>query len=351
MSPLVWDLGHIAAFEDLWVCREAGLEPLRPDLAAVYDADETPRADRGELPYLRRPDALDYMAAVRERTAAALPRVSAVHRGDARSSTSTSTTRRCSRRSSSRRRACTSPSARRRRRARRRAARSRLRQGRRRSGTTATASPTTTSARGTSVELPAFRIDQAPVTNAAYAEFIADGGYARRELWRPEGWAFREREGWERPLYWTADGGVRRFDRTRRARAGASGDARLLVRGRRLRALARRPAADRVRVGACGGARRGRARQPRPARLRPRPGRTVHRRLLGVDGERVRRLPGLRAVPLPRVLRGLLRLAACASCAGVLGHAPARGPPDVPQLGPPAAATDLFRLPLRRGRS
>ena len=77
MSPLVWDLGHIAAFEDLWVCREAGLEPLRPELAAVYDADETPRADRGELPYLRRPDALDYMASVRERTAAALPRVSA----------------------------------------------------------------------------------------------------------------------------------------------------------------------------------------------------------------------------------------------------------------------------------
>jgi iron(II)-dependent oxidoreductase len=52
MSPLVWDLGHIAAFEDLWVCREAGLEPLRPEFAAVYDADETPRADRGDLPYL-----------------------------------------------------------------------------------------------------------------------------------------------------------------------------------------------------------------------------------------------------------------------------------------------------------
>ena len=38
MSPLVWDLGHIAAFEDLWVCREAGLDLLRPDLADVYDA-------------------------------------------------------------------------------------------------------------------------------------------------------------------------------------------------------------------------------------------------------------------------------------------------------------------------
>jgi iron(II)-dependent oxidoreductase len=76
MSPLVWDLGHIAAFEDLWVCRETGLRPLRPELAAVYDADETPRADRGELPYLRRMEAVAFMDAVRERTLSALDRVS-----------------------------------------------------------------------------------------------------------------------------------------------------------------------------------------------------------------------------------------------------------------------------------
>ena len=74
MSPLVWDLGHIAAFEDLWLCREAGLEPLRPDLAQRLRRDETPRADRGELPYLRRAEALEYMDAVRERTRAAARR-------------------------------------------------------------------------------------------------------------------------------------------------------------------------------------------------------------------------------------------------------------------------------------
>src|ERR1700683_2548337 len=50
MSPLVWDLGHIAAYEDLWLCqRHAGLELLRPDLAELYDAFETPRAVRGEI--------------------------------------------------------------------------------------------------------------------------------------------------------------------------------------------------------------------------------------------------------------------------------------------------------------
>ena len=72
MSPLVWDLGHIAAFEDLWVCRETGLELLRPDLAEVYDATETPRPKRADLPYLRRDEAIDYMEAVRERTLASL---------------------------------------------------------------------------------------------------------------------------------------------------------------------------------------------------------------------------------------------------------------------------------------
>src|SRR4051794_4816015 len=68
MSPLVWDLGHIAAFEDLWVSgRGSGMAPLRPDLMEVYDATETPRAGRGHLPYLRRAEALEYMHAVRER--------------------------------------------------------------------------------------------------------------------------------------------------------------------------------------------------------------------------------------------------------------------------------------------
>ena len=66
------------------------------------------------------------------------------------------------------------------------------------------------------MELGAYRIDRAPVTNAQFLEFVEDGGYARRELWSPEGWTVREREGWERPLYWTAEGTERRFDRSSR---------------------------------------------------------------------------------------------------------------------------------------
>src|ERR1044072_4186634 len=68
MSPLSWDLGHVAAYEDLWLNQRAGgRELLREDLAALYDAFETPRAVRGDLEFLRGEELRAYMAAVRER--------------------------------------------------------------------------------------------------------------------------------------------------------------------------------------------------------------------------------------------------------------------------------------------
>jgi len=69
MSPLVWDLGHIAAYEDLWLAhRQAGLQLLRPDLAELYDAFETPRAVRGQIDALGPAAAREYLQAVRERS-------------------------------------------------------------------------------------------------------------------------------------------------------------------------------------------------------------------------------------------------------------------------------------------
>jgi iron(II)-dependent oxidoreductase len=66
MSPLVWDLAHIAAYEELWlVHREAGRPLSHPELLAMYDAFETPRAVRGDLPLLDRGQALAYLEDVR----------------------------------------------------------------------------------------------------------------------------------------------------------------------------------------------------------------------------------------------------------------------------------------------
>ncbi len=72
MSPLVWDLAHIAAYEDLWlVHRRTGGPLLRADLAATYDAFETPRAVRGEVELLDADGARAYLATARERALAA----------------------------------------------------------------------------------------------------------------------------------------------------------------------------------------------------------------------------------------------------------------------------------------
>lgn len=73
MSPLVWDLAHIAAYEDLWLAhRHAGLDLLRPELAELYDAFETPRRKRGEMELLDTARARAYMEDVSERSAAAI---------------------------------------------------------------------------------------------------------------------------------------------------------------------------------------------------------------------------------------------------------------------------------------
>lgn len=75
MSPLTWDLAHIAAYEDLWLVHRCADEPLlRPDLAGVYDAFETPRSIRGEVKLLDVPETFHYLDQVRERTIATAER-------------------------------------------------------------------------------------------------------------------------------------------------------------------------------------------------------------------------------------------------------------------------------------
>jgi ergothioneine biosynthesis protein EgtB len=58
------------------------------------------------------------------------------------------------------------------------------------------------------VLVEAFSLASRLVTNAEYAQFIADRGYARAELWLSDGWAAARAGEWEAPLYWElgADG-------------------------------------------------------------------------------------------------------------------------------------------------
>jgi iron(II)-dependent oxidoreductase len=211
MSPLVWDLGHIAAFEDLWLCNETGLDLLRPDLADLYDAAETPRAERAEADYPRRAEAVAYMEAVRERTRANLDGVSPfvgemlVQHEHQHNETMLQTLQLAEP-------GVYAP------------ARERPAGAAAAGSVEIEAGPAEIGFGGDgfaydnerprhAVVLDAFRIDRAPVTNAQFAEFVEDGGYRRDELWSPAGREARGQEGWQRPLFWTEDGEVRRFDR------------------------------------------------------------------------------------------------------------------------------------------
>src|SRR3989440_2297063 len=66
------------------------------------------------------------------------------------------------------------------------------------------------------VKLEPFRIARAPVTNAQFLEFVRDGGYSRRDLWSPEGWNWKQ--GARGPRYW-----VERDREGRGAGAGQGG--------------------------------------------------------------------------------------------------------------------------------
>jgi ergothioneine biosynthesis protein EgtB len=65
-------------------------------------------------------------------------------------------------------------------------------------------------------ELPRHRVWLEPyslahrlVTCAEFAEFIADGGYHRPELWLSDGWNAVQENNWRAPLYWNGEGDAR----------------------------------------------------------------------------------------------------------------------------------------------
>ncbi|MBV9817275.1 MAG: ergothioneine biosynthesis protein EgtB [Solirubrobacterales bacterium] len=213
MSPLVWDLGHIAAFEDLWIVHRHGGEPmLREDLADVYDAFETPRAARGDLPYLRPDAARAYLEHVRERAIEVIDRRGVqdgsvaeliVRHEHQHNETMLQTMQLAhldglSEPAQDGCAALADPG---------------------RGGLELVEIPTgpcTIGAAATGfaydnerprhrTDVRAYLIGRTPITNASYLTFVEGGGYERREWWSREGWAWKEDYDITRPQGWTAD--------------------------------------------------------------------------------------------------------------------------------------------------
>ena len=193
MSPLAWDLGHIAAYEDLWLAhRQGGRELLRGDLAALYDAFETPRAVRGDIDALGAADALAYLEEVRART------VEVLHeRGLAEPAIWEMVVRHELQHCETMRQTMALAGL----------------LGAGEPGLPSLAGPEewlhlgdATFAMGAPEEgfaydnerprherrVPAFAIARRPVSNASWMHFSEGGGYERREWWSQEGWAWKQ---------------------------------------------------------------------------------------------------------------------------------------------------------------
>jgi iron(II)-dependent oxidoreductase len=222
MSPIVWDLGHIAHFEEVWLLENIeGSGPGSEGLRGMYDPFRNPRAVREGLPLPERDEALSYLGEVRR---AVLQRLPDLPLDDAETpllrdgfvlrmvlqheyqhnETILQTLQ--------------------------------LKQGERYPAPRGVALPQRhpdAPASGTMVRVPGgwvtagtddrtqaydnerpahpvelvpFEIDVYPVTNGAYLDFMADGGYTRPELWREQGWAWLREAGHEAPRYWRREG-------------------------------------------------------------------------------------------------------------------------------------------------
>ncbi len=229
MSPIAWDLGHIATFEDLWLAQSPfGRAPLREELGGVYDPAAAPRSERGGLPFLRSEDVFAYMDDVRGRVLDLLGDADLSRAGDPllangfvyemvlrHEQQHTETILQTLQIMTSDEYA---PPARRPvpTRADRPADMAIVPAGAFEMGAPPGAFAYDNERPVHLRDVDAFEVDRTPVTQGDFLCFMEDGGYARAELWSPEGWRWRTSEAVESPAYWRREDGtwlVRSFAR------------------------------------------------------------------------------------------------------------------------------------------
>ncbi|MFQ5988985.1 MAG: selenoneine synthase SenA [Candidatus Methylomirabilales bacterium] len=211
VNPLLWEIGHVAWFQEKWVLRHRGnATPIREDADALYDSIAIPHDTRWALPLPSRNETLDYMQEVLDRI---LERLNAIplddedvyfyrlglFHEDMHDEAFTYT-------------------------------RQTLGYPRPRFSTVPEETPKSAGHLAGDAEIPggtfllgatpdlpfvfdnekwahpvairAFCIAHAPVTNGEFVAFVEDKGYVRREFWSEEGWRWREKVGAEHPVYW-----------------------------------------------------------------------------------------------------------------------------------------------------
>jgi len=220
MSPLVWDLAHVGNYEELWLLRAlSGTPPIDAGLDDIYDAFRHPRPNRPALPLLGPSAARRYLREVRGRALDVLDGLAAFDAAETSLLThafvyamvvqhehqhdeTMLATLQLMGGAGYRPLAPAPPPG---------------------------SAPALTEVRvpggpfvmGTDdeawafdnerpahvVDLEAYWIDAAPVTNGRYLDFMGDGGYHERRWWTDEGWAWRTETGAAHPQFWRHDWG------------------------------------------------------------------------------------------------------------------------------------------------
>ena len=220
MGPILWDLGHIAQFEALWLDRNLDGKVEFVEMPGMYNPFEYPRRVRGELPLPTLAGTLESMAEIRERVLERLEHVDlesddpllrngyvyemVLQHEYQHNETMLQTLQ--------------------------------LKTGEPYSPSIRRSLPVSGGSLGSAqmvrvdggpafvgtedrrraydnerprcaVDVKPYWIDRTPVTNAEYLAFIEDGGYRRGELWTDAGRAWLDESKAEAPKYWWRENG------------------------------------------------------------------------------------------------------------------------------------------------
>jgi len=218
VNPMLWEVGHVGWFQEHWTLRRHREPSLRADADSLYDSARIPHDTRWDLPLPTRQQTLDYLSDVLVRCLDAFREddpyfhlLSLFHE-DMHGEALTYTRQtlgypepRLARREPGANDAGPCPGD-------VEVPGARLLLGAKPGGgfvfdNEKWAHP---------VDVRAFRIARAPVTNEQYASFVDAGGYGERRFWSEAGWTWRTRAEAKHPVYWRRAGGgwnVRRYDR------------------------------------------------------------------------------------------------------------------------------------------
>ena len=222
MSPILWDLGHIAHFEELWLTQNLDGPIEFVEMPGLYNPFEHPRSTRGKLKLPGLEDCRDIMDEIRGRVLARL--ISAdfdaanpllrdgfvynmVLQHEYQHNETMLQTLQLKQGAPYRPLArievppgpAVNPL---------RGSMVRFPGGAVEIGTGDRAAAYDNERPAHTVELPPFLIDAYPVSNQDFLVFIAAGGYESRELWSEAGWQWRTESGARAPKYWNFTDGL-----------------------------------------------------------------------------------------------------------------------------------------------